>query len=49
MTTEKRSAAVELLRRSGATVASVARALGVWRGSIYRYLEQEPAPLGTVG
>lgn len=47
MTVEKRAAVDELLRRPEATVTSVARALGVSRGSVYRYLEQRhetPAP-----
>lgn len=39
MTADKRAAADELLRRPDATTAAVARALGVSRASLRRYLE----------
>ncbi|MFS0700280.1 recombinase family protein [Cellulomonas sp. 179-A 4D5 NHS] len=39
MTPDRRAAADELLRRPGASVAGVARALGVSRASLRRYLE----------
>lgn len=40
MTPDRRDAADELLRRPDATVAGVARALGVSRASLRRYLER---------
>lgn len=39
MTRERRAAADELLATAGATVTDVARALGVSRQTLYRYLE----------
>lgn len=42
MTPEKRAAARDLLKRPGATVTGVARALGVSRASVYRFLEEKP-------
>jgi DNA invertase Pin-like site-specific DNA recombinase len=44
MTPEKRAAVGDLLARPGATVTGVARALGVSRASVYRFLEGRPAP-----
>jgi DNA invertase Pin-like site-specific DNA recombinase len=38
MTADKRAAADELMQRTGATVAGVARALGVSRPALHRYL-----------
>ena len=43
MTPDKRSAADELMRRPGATVAAVARALGVSRPALHRYLASSNA------
>lgn len=40
MTPERRDAADELLRKPGTTVAGVARALGVSRASLRRYLHE---------
>ncbi|NTW42806.1 MAG: recombinase family protein [Cellulomonadaceae bacterium] len=41
MTPERRAAADELLKRPGASVAAVARALGVSRASLRRYVETQ--------
>lgn len=43
MTADRRAAADELLRRPGSSVAGVARALGVSRASLRRYLEDQAA------
>lgn len=43
MTPDRRAAANELMRRPGATVAGVARALGVSRTALHRYLSSSRA------